>query len=499
MGDIPFNTHVYTMINVNKQSNQINYGTLFGVVFAIKWLIYLVDSNVQFFIGDSISYIHTARTGWIPEDRSFLYGFFIRWISSVSHSLSSVVGGQILLSGIVAVGLGFILKEYLSVRKGIALSFAIICALEPLQLMFERYVMTESICLAVFVLYLTMVLGYLKRPRFFAIVGISGLGVLLIAFRISFLPVVVIGAFLIPLLAAREKIQKLFFAAPGTAGEKRKIAWALGLHLVLMGGGTLGGLQGYQYLNGALSEKRPAFQYENGFFLIASWAPVLKKQDFPIQEEADAIFDNLPFDLKDYRFRESQRWLPDCLVGRIKARFKEPGRANQLSLETARNALKRDPLGVINLAWLTYRDFWISAQLDEALHWDRGERPLPKEFSTILLKDYSLNAEDFPQRKTLTNQYFFHAVPWYYIVLLLPVIVLLTLFSCREGQMMPLGYLGGVVGLLFLLSFGVVSKTVVRYLHPLAWCVLLFFGVLVNNYMILLEKYIRRVAMEQKS
>ncbi|HEY6207266.1 MAG TPA: hypothetical protein VIW21_14005, partial [Chthoniobacterales bacterium] len=44
----------------------------------LKFLLLALDSSPKFYLGDSISYLWTSLTGWIPDDRSYFYGFVIR-------------------------------------------------------------------------------------------------------------------------------------------------------------------------------------------------------------------------------------------------------------------------------------------------------------------------------------------------------------------------------------------------------------------------------------
>ena len=42
-------------------------------------------------MGDSGSYLWTALTGWIPDDRSYFYGYVIRWVTLSTGSLTSLL------------------------------------------------------------------------------------------------------------------------------------------------------------------------------------------------------------------------------------------------------------------------------------------------------------------------------------------------------------------------------------------------------------------------
>jgi hypothetical protein len=48
-------------------------------------------------LGDSGAYIWTALTGWIPSDRSYFYGYLVRWLAVWPHSFGPLLLSQMLL------------------------------------------------------------------------------------------------------------------------------------------------------------------------------------------------------------------------------------------------------------------------------------------------------------------------------------------------------------------------------------------------------------------
>jgi len=54
-------------------------------------------------MGDSWSYIWTALKGWIPEDRSYFYGYLVRWLAAWPHSFTPLLVIQALASGATAI------------------------------------------------------------------------------------------------------------------------------------------------------------------------------------------------------------------------------------------------------------------------------------------------------------------------------------------------------------------------------------------------------------
>lgn len=76
----------------------------------------------------------------------------------------------------------------------------VLCVIEPLQLLYERFVLTETVSLFVFTLYMFFIFKYLEKAKLSSIVIIQIVGIVLISLRLSFLPFVMFNAFILPLL-----------------------------------------------------------------------------------------------------------------------------------------------------------------------------------------------------------------------------------------------------------------------------------------------------------
>src|SRR5262249_44720433 len=133
--------------------------------------------------------------------RSFLYGFLLRKIALASHSLQLMIVVQMFLSAIAAWLLFVALNEIFEVRYRMATFFGVLCAIEPLQLLSERYILTEACANFLFALHFVLALLYIKRGSLWTLLSAQAVGVLLIAFRISFLPLVLINSIVILLLS----------------------------------------------------------------------------------------------------------------------------------------------------------------------------------------------------------------------------------------------------------------------------------------------------------
>ncbi|HIE55323.1 MAG TPA: hypothetical protein EYP90_09115, partial [Chromatiaceae bacterium] len=130
---------------------------------ALKLLLFQLDPDVGFFLGDSATYLYTAVEQWIPPDRSWSYGFFVGEAVGPERSLQRLVIIQIVISVLTCMLLALVLIRFLRCSPGIAAAAALLCAVEPIQLLFERYVMAETLSLLVFALFVVSLLSYLRR------------------------------------------------------------------------------------------------------------------------------------------------------------------------------------------------------------------------------------------------------------------------------------------------------------------------------------------------
>ncbi|HSQ19689.1 MAG TPA: hypothetical protein VLR92_04865, partial [Blastocatellia bacterium] len=169
-----------------------------------------MDPTPKLFMGDSGSYIHTALTGSIPRDRSYFYGYLVRWLALWPHSFTPLLVIQALASGATAIVFALICSRFFDMATRLSFLLGVLCALDPCQLVWERYVMTETFSLVVYVLVLYWSLAYLLDRRLWQLAIVQALSVLLIGFRMSYLLVVQACTILLPLIAfARCGVQAL--------------------------------------------------------------------------------------------------------------------------------------------------------------------------------------------------------------------------------------------------------------------------------------------------
>jgi len=464
--------------------------TVAAIIFAVKGLFFWVDPVPMFFLGDSQSYLETAVHGWIPTDRSFTYGYVIRFFAVNTGSLVPLLAAQIIASALAALSATFILRRYLNTSPLLAALMGILCALEPLQLMFERYVMTEPFSTGLFALFVTIAIGYLKHPSWVRIGLLQITGVSLISFRIGFLPAVQAVTLLLPLFALWGKSEPpeqfarwtLFSRELRFPRRGMRVASHLMLSIILF----LGLHAGYKRVFASLVQRglpnaQPAYNYKNGFFLLSLVGPIVKPCDFPVPDKVNAVFDQLSFRLDDYQMRNQQLWVKGGLIDRLQANCSDILEANRLAELTAQNAVKRNPLGELSLIMISYADWWNPDRLLPYMKRDRGNRELPPELLTMLKENFNLDGAPLPHLSTVTNRYFFSAWRWYLGLLLLPLPAGYLIWKSPRKNKPQYILLFGFVFLQIAVAIVLSVQPTVRFLHPIAWLSTLVLGAVLRQ------------------
>lgn len=458
--------------------------SLISWVLIVKLTIFLIDPTVMFFIDDSSRYLDTAISSFIPPDRSFLYGFLIRWITYFNQSLTYLVFFQVLCSAASAVLSGYVLNKFLSVKRNVATGFAVLCAVAPIQLLYERYVLTETVSLLVFSLYVTAAFFYLKEPKIKTLVLLNLAGVFLIAFRLSYLPIVLCGTVLVPLLA--------FFNVPVGRDKDdaedlnrrlsvRRRVISASLNILVSCLLTYGLHYAYKNINGRLSNKPPAYQYRDGYHLLASWAPLLQKEDFADPGISGYTQQYFYFHLEDRFQRMNHRWGYYGLIRYIHRMYDSSLKTNKIAHDTAMNILYRNPFGVMKLAWQSYMDYWDIGILKNTLVGDRCTSEYSKGLIEVLKSHYHIDAQGFSSKETFTNQYFLNAMPWYMFLFSLPLIMAISIVMDKRHHIMPLALIGFFALLIMMNSTALLHRNTMRFFHPDEWMAIIFLGVMFDR------------------
>jgi hypothetical protein len=267
------------------------------------------------------------------------------------------------------------------------------------------------------------------------------------------------------------------------------------LHLAVAVLVSLGLHSGYRQLMGSLTGLPPAYQYYDGFYLTAAWAPMLKLEDAddPRVEQAvkkQAASKRLP--LGDRSVRWAQLWHFGGLASNLKKLFDQDFySANQAAKRMCLKALRRDPFIPFREILWTYRDHLAFFYDDYLKGQDRLRRRLleeqgtsrpPKQRSIKMLKNrYGLDAGNGHFRMTPSKKYHMAGVPWCAYLLFSPLAGVLSVWLCRRGRRRQAVFAFFASAVLMATTFAASCEIMFRYLHPLSFTGLIALGVIADG------------------
>jgi hypothetical protein len=450
-----------------------------AIVF-LKFLLLAVDPTPKFYLGDSMSYIWSALKGWIPGDRSYFYGYVIRWVSLWTWNLASLLIAQAFLGAMIAITVAWICRTIFKVTDRLAYLFGFLCAIDPLQLIWERYVMTETFSLFFYALVLQQSFVYLRDRRLTTLVLIQFLSVITIGFRVVFLVVAQVLAVALPLIA--------FFPSRNTS---ENIPWTARLeflrrtrfwqHLVTSVVAMFLLDQGYKHAYGLLSHREPAHLHGSGYFLLATWAPAIQPEDATDPRLAKIIEQGDEYELRDFWRRAGQRWDAGRLIDRWRRAEPDQRKSTSVALQTALNALRRDPAAVIGIAVKEYFVFWQGYQMKDFARWDLGAGILQDSELKLLAERFHWagRADIRAEPQTFTKWYFGAAWPYYFVPLLSPLLAFVLLFVARSKANAWLLFIHTEV--LFAVTMLFSIAPIIRYLQPISLLMLLNIALTVKS------------------
>lgn len=424
-------------------------------VAVIKLGLILIDPTVRFFLGDSESYLHSALSGWIPPDRSFLYGLFIRYSAVWPGSLTGLLAAQALCGVLTALLCARIASTDLGVDYRAANVVALLVALEPAQVFYERMVMAESLGTLCLVTMFACGFAYLRRAAWPWLLAMALAGIVTVALRMSLLPVVLGFSVLPPLVAAVD---------PGLRRSWLRVA----VHLLIALGATALLHQGYKHLYGYMFQGgRAEYLHSAGTFRLGLVAPLVKPEHLEREGLSPQLLASVGPPLADPRQREAQLWLDDGLIAVLRRAAGDDTERHARHIASA--ALRDDPIGFVGMAVTTTQDYFVARERAARMADDLGDRPLSAPMQEELRERLSYDAAHVHEQHRFAARYFESAGNWLIVCLfaLLPLalIAALRVWSRRRSAavLLVLTAAGLVAGqLLFshIVSF--------RYLHPFA-------------------------------
>ncbi len=451
-----------------------------ALIFAIKLLLLWLDPTPKLYMGDSWSYIHTALIGSIPRDRSYFYGHLIRWLAVWPHSFTPLLVAQALASVATGIVFALICRRFFEMSNRLSFLFGLMCALDPCQLVWERYVMTEAFSLLVYALVLYWSLAYLRDRRLWQLALVQALSVLLIGFRMSYLLVVQACTILLPLIAfARCGLPALRKrsgarapeAAVRTTGLAHLVA-SIAMMFVMHGA--------YKYANGWLSNRQPAYLHDAGITLAAVWAPALQPSDATDSRFRDLIAKGHEFKIDDLTLRNAQHFGEGFLIDRWRKIENDRRKRDRIARETAMNALRRRPLQIAGLALKTYMGYWGIAAIQSCAREDLGGGELTDEQVKMLIEKFRFTTVKLlpAQPFSLSQRYFLGGWPYCFIVVVSPLACALATWVSRQRAFVFLLFIHASILMVVITALS--SQSSVRYLQPISMLTLLSVAVCID-------------------
>lgn len=474
-------------VKADNTKNNLFWTQAVLAILAIKLILLIVDPSPSFFLGDSVSYMGTALRSYIPLDRSFVYGFFIRAVTYHSSSLTSLVILQMLTGAMCAIIIMYLLVAQFNAPRWVAFLFGALCAIEPIQLRCERQVMTEALSLFIFAIYTMIIISYLKSQKLSMLVIASFAGLALISVRLSFLPLVLVNTALAPLLAVLSKHgispkTSAPDAATGNMDRRRRIAKLAFAHIAVSVLVTIVSHGAYKSYYGKLLNLPPAYNYKDGIFLVSAWIPFAGEEDFPDPDLRAKVFNNMIYDIKNVRAAAFHAFSgPGSFSSSIiDAYGGDIYKANGVAKKMAVNAMLRDPLGLASRTVNVYKRYF---DIEEALMRIDEEFGLKRkmEWTEVIDKAYLINSGDVQKQMTFTKKYFKKSILWFWVIFFTPLIIAVSLVISPGRHRAVLIFLLSSSAILFLnLGFFSFYPTI-RYMQPLAWILIMVIGVIVAS------------------
>ncbi|HEY3840391.1 MAG TPA: hypothetical protein VGL72_27655 [Bryobacteraceae bacterium] len=454
-----------TAISALIQRKPLLWTALFLVL--VKSIQLAIDSKALFYF-DSGAYLINALGVAFVAERSYLYGWLIRFVALPFHSLRAIVVMQVAIGALTAWLLALVLTRYLKTREWIAIAAALVFAFDPVQIVHEHLILSENTTLLVAATYLVAALGYLEKPAPWKLSLLAFLGTALVGLRMVYFPVVMASAVLLPLLVRLTTRRMLAFALAVSCGST-----AL-LHL------------GYRHLTGHLAGREPAYHYITGFILAAGTAPLFRPEDIDDPRVAAAVAEQnksvLP--LWDRDRRGDLLFAPEGFSVRLIAQFHGDHKAANMAAQLlARRAILRNPFGFLRLGLHNYYRYWQGIPtLRWSLPWENGSPPRSEVQSAdlqLIRTAFGADVSNDYLVQTPTRRYHIFGRYWCVFLLLSPYLGGLAAFVTRRDRTGVMFLFAWSGLLLASMCIGGIEHCY-RYLHPFSFTGLAAVAVLLD-------------------
>jgi len=422
-------------------------------ILAVKLAVLGMDHLPRVFLGDSVTYLHGALDGVIPRDRSFVYGILIALTAVPAHSLLALVLAQTAAGALAAIIVYAIARGGLGLAPLWSGGLAVLTALEPAQLFYERMVMAEAFGGLAWFGFIGCTVAYFRGGDWRWLPAAALCGLAAASLRMNGLAVLLIVGGLLP-------AWRWLLCAPA----RRDGRWRrLGGHLLLALACTSALHVGYRHLVGRLTNAPPGYIGLAGVFELGLVAPLVQPSDFQGTGCPPDILRRIGVPLADATMRESQIWRDDGLWPVMRRSCRN---AEQAATIVAKRALSERPWGLLPMAVAIIRQYFDPVAERWRMDSDLGRLDLGADFAALLKRDFNLDARGIPHQVTLASAWFEMARWWFTLTFLaLPFVAAAVLYRARDvaPAAAALALVALVLSVSALLFQHIISY---RYLHP---------------------------------
>ncbi|MEZ0469518.1 hypothetical protein [Luteimonas salinilitoris] len=430
------------------------------VLFAIKLAWLCIDHTLRVYMGDSMTYLHSAAMLTGTGGRSFLYGWTLRFTALPFDTPVAVIAVQALWSLLTSLALFAFLRHALRASFWWSAVPAWLLAAEPVQVFMERMVMAETLGLLAFVTTVLVFARYLATGnlRWYFLATLGGLAAA--AFRMNFLPVAIGLGLSIPLVY-------LFLNPAPHSQQRTKWGRHLALALAMLAGTHLA----YTHAYGYVTKYPPGYLAYTGMMRIGLVAPLIRPEHFEGTGVSGDILEQVKRPLDDHWQRGHHIWEKDGLWPMLEKHSEQP---ELVARTITRRAMLGDPVGLLKINVATLGGYFDDRRSRLRMLDDKGVSAPSERDLQLILAWTGWDARGIDQTETPARAYFAASAGWLTLCLfVLAPLALATSFMCwrhpRRDQylLLALASLGLVAN--HLLFAHIVSY---RYIHPFPWFVL---------------------------
>jgi MFS family permease len=451
-----------------------DFARLALAVLLAKLALLAIDPNLRVFMGDSASYLHSALVAAPPPDRSFTYPWLIRASALAAGSGVSLLVVQTLIGAWSALLVAAVLIEAFGASPRAAAVAALIVALEPSQLLYERMLMAETAALAAMLAAIASLLVWCRTRRTSWIVAAALFGALAATLRTAWLPVAT-GL----LVAGPVVLWSIGWLARRRYGRTPAVALLAGLGTLAL---ALSAHSAWveRELEGELARHGQAADADavraDGFHLLALMLPQVRPEHLADPQLPPECLATVRWPTDDLRYRELHRWAEGGLVHALAQCAEDP---QALARRIALRAFRDDRLGFVLLGVRTWAHLFEPEELRHRILDDLGARAPPPDTRRWFAEALGVAVgRDDPVDTPVARAYVGSAAV---LPALLPLLAALALILAgvawrwRDPPMLALALVaGGSVASIVLFS----PVATPRYLHALPALLVLALGAL---------------------